>query len=206
MMSGMRKPSPISISSPRETTTSPPAGQFIQRQKDGRGVVVDGDAGAPRSRSRARRCARRACRAVRWRVVFQVRIAGRWMVWGPSGARPRLVCSTTPVALMTRRSDGRSSVRQRALDALRWTSLRCRCRRRRESRRAPSSTRRTSATTSASRDTAARIRARATSCTAGNSRSFSLHSRFDGTERTCHLSRRARTAILVDVRGVAQPG
>ena len=25
---------------------------------------------------------------------------------GPSGARPRLVCSTTPVALITRRSDG----------------------------------------------------------------------------------------------------
>src|ERR1035438_9186642 len=28
---------------------------------------------------------------------------------GPSGARPRLVCSTTPVALTTRRSEGRSS-------------------------------------------------------------------------------------------------
>ena len=39
---------------------------------------------------------------------------------GPSGARPRLVCSTTPVALMTRRSEGRSSAASarctRALD------------------------------------------------------------------------------------------
>ena len=68
MMSGMRKPSPISISSPRETTTSPPAGQFVERQKDGGGVVVDGDARArPAAAPAGRRYARRACRAGRRR-------------------------------------------------------------------------------------------------------------------------------------------
>ena len=43
MMSGMRNPSPISISSPRETTTSASGGQLVQGQKNGGGVVVDGD-------------------------------------------------------------------------------------------------------------------------------------------------------------------
>ena len=106
MMSGMRKPSPISISSPRETTTSWPRGQFVQRQIDGGGVVVDRDAGRAEQPLQQRAGVHVALAAQSGgEIVFEVRVS-RWRLSGPSGARPRLVCRTTPVALMTRRSEG----------------------------------------------------------------------------------------------------
>ena len=45
------------------------------------------------------------------------------MASGPSGARPRLVCRTTPVALMTRRKRRPFEVRERPLDACRDVGL-----------------------------------------------------------------------------------
>ena len=109
-MSGMRKPSPISISSPRETMASPPAGQFVQRQKDRGGVVVDRNSGRaeqPLEQSRDVDIALAAASRGASRIPGLSSL--RMGAMAPSGARPRLVCSTTPVALMTRRSEGRSS-------------------------------------------------------------------------------------------------
>ena len=77
MMSGMRKPSPISISSPRETMTSPSVRQFGERQEDGRGVVVDGDRGhAEESVEEAGGVGVALAAASGGEVVFQVGVAG----------------------------------------------------------------------------------------------------------------------------------
>ena len=94
-------------------------GQFVQRQKNRGGVVVDGDC---RARPAAARAApptwtSRLPRRPRGEIVFEIGVAGENGASGASGARPRLVCSTTPVALMTRRSDGAASAAQRARDA-----------------------------------------------------------------------------------------
>ena len=110
MMSGMRKPSPISISSPRETIDFAARRQFVQRQINGRGVVVDRDGRAPQQPLEEHARVHVALAApARAEIVFQVRIAADRLAAGPSGARPRLVCSTTPVALITRFNDGRAS-------------------------------------------------------------------------------------------------
>ena len=109
MISGMRKPSPISISSPRETMTSPPAASSFSARKIGRGVVVDGDAGrAGQPFQQMSRYGRRACRAGRPRGRIPDSNSRRAARSEASGARPRLVWRTTPVALITRRSEGTS--------------------------------------------------------------------------------------------------
>ena len=75
--------------------------QFVQRQKDGRGIVVDGDAGrAQQALQQARGVRRRACRAGRRPDRIRGWSSRRAASKRPSGARPRLVCSTTPVALI----------------------------------------------------------------------------------------------------------
>ncbi len=51
MMSGMRKPSPISISSPRETTASPPAASSCSARKTAAALLLTAMPGAPSSRS-----------------------------------------------------------------------------------------------------------------------------------------------------------
>src|SRR5271157_835113 len=92
------------------------------------------------------------------------------MAAGPrSGARPRLVCRTTPVALMARRSDGCSSARSDR--ATRSSTAGPPARFSAVSRRMASSTRRVSATTGArgKRDNPGAIRS-TTSCTDGRSR------------------------------------
>ena len=112
-MSGTRKPPPISTSSPREMITSRPVRQRRQHQQGRGGIVVDdhrglgagqrgdqrlGVHGARSARARGEvvlrdSCSRRRCRQIRARAA------------GDSGARPRLVCMTTPVALITGRSE-----------------------------------------------------------------------------------------------------
>ncbi len=109
MMSGIRNSPPISISSPRETSTCLPFASAARRKQQGGGAVVHdqrvlgaGDRGEHRlgpgrpscraGRSRGRPPDRRS-RAPRARLP-------RTAASG-SGARPRFVCSTTPVALIT---------------------------------------------------------------------------------------------------------
>ena len=108
MRSGRRKPSPISTISPRLTTTSPPAA---------RAVVASTRAAAPllttSASSASGHRSRRASTGPRPRpapppgreVELDVDRTGgdvqRLDGGAESGARPRLVCSTTPVALST---------------------------------------------------------------------------------------------------------
>ena len=111
----MRKPSPISISSPRETIDLAAGREFVEREKDRRGVVVDRDPGRA-DQSLEQRAGVNVAFAALARSRGRIRGSSSPAGWtsGPSGARPRLVCRTTPVALMTRRSDGRSKLGERA--------------------------------------------------------------------------------------------
>ena len=45
MISGMRKPSPISISSPRETITSPPRAKGREGEQHSGGAIIHDDSG-----------------------------------------------------------------------------------------------------------------------------------------------------------------
>ena len=182
-------------------------GQFVQREPDRRGVVVDGDGGrAQQSLEAAARRARRASRGgpPRGRTRGSSSPAGR--PTGPSGARPRLVCSTTPVALITRRSEGRAS---RASDAATRASMGAPLASppRRISARASSSARRISSTTTVrGKPSAAAPRRSSTTLTAGNSRNFPL----SATNSILPAGRCAclpgRGTVHYKSRGVAQPG
>ena len=113
--SGSRKPSPISTSSPRLTTISRPAASAVAASTQRGGAVVDHVHGAGVRHGRGQRGERAAARggpAARWPGRAPRRCARRRppapsTAAGDSGARPRLVCSTTPVALSTGRSAGR---------------------------------------------------------------------------------------------------
>ena len=116
----MRKPSPISISSPRLIGTSRPLGERREHQHHRGRVVVDGHAvlgarqlgagsgrggcGATRARRRRGRTRGSSSRSQRARRA-RSQPAG-------SGARPRFVCTMTPVAFSAgRRLGGRSRCR-----------------------------------------------------------------------------------------------
>ena len=119
MMSGMRKPSPISISSPRETMTSPPAASSFSARKTAAALLLTAMAGRAQQAFQQRRGVDVALAAAAGgEIVFEIGIAGDDGHAAPSGARPRLVCRTTPVALMTRRErrpfQGRQGARRRA--------------------------------------------------------------------------------------------
>ena len=112
MISGTRKPPPISTSSPRDTTTSRPRAERGERQQHRRGVVVHDQPrlGAARAREQ-RACVSVARPAPAGRQIeLQVRVRAadgvrrRPSASAPTGARPRLVCSSTPVAFTTGRS------------------------------------------------------------------------------------------------------
>ena len=114
MMSGMRKPSPISISSPRETMTSASFASVLRTRNTAAALLLTTMAdSAPTSSASRRAGVDVALAAFAARdIVFEIRVAGGGCVdlrdgGSESGARPRLVCRTTPVALMTRRRDGR---------------------------------------------------------------------------------------------------
>ena len=103
----MRNPSPISTSSPRETTTSRPSASAASASSTAAALLLTTSAAsAPVS---SRRCTgdvilpRAACAG--GEVVLEVRVAAaatsatRSSAASASGARPRFVCTTTPVAL-----------------------------------------------------------------------------------------------------------
>ena len=112
--SGMRKPSPISISSPRETSTSRPSASAASASRTQPRCCSR--RAQPRRPSAGRGAPRRdpgASRARRVEVVLEIRVAARDLddtrssAAAGSGARPRFVCTITPVALRTRRRVGR---------------------------------------------------------------------------------------------------
>ena len=110
MMSGMRKPSPISISSPRLTMASPPRASSFRVSSTAAALLFTAIPGLPASRSRRSGNVRVAlATASAGEIVFEIRIAFERRERRPMGARPRLVCRITPVALITRLSDGRAS-------------------------------------------------------------------------------------------------
>ena len=122
MMSGIRNEPPISISSPREISTSRPAASGVERQHQRAGGVVDDQrvlgAGQPRGAARGSdRCGCPGCRCRdRARGCCSRRrsaVTARMAAWA-SGARPRLVCRTTPVALSTGRRPGPAPLRRGA--------------------------------------------------------------------------------------------
>ena len=114
--SGIRKPPPISTSCPRETTIARPGpGQRRRREQHGAGAVVDDDRRLGAGQLAQQRpdvgvaaAARRRCRG-RARGCCSPSAARPPPRAPPpaSGARPRLVWTITPVALITRRSEGR---------------------------------------------------------------------------------------------------
>ena len=110
----MRKPSPISISSPRETSTSRPSASAASASSTAAALLLTTSAAsAPVSRAQDARdvVLPRAARAGA-QVVLEVRVAARRprrtrsSAASASGARPRFVWTMTPVALSTRRSRG----------------------------------------------------------------------------------------------------
>ena len=113
MISGTRKPPPISTSSPRDTTTVAAARERAEREQHRRRVVVDDDPGLGAARTREQRAgvvvprpalAGRPDRYSRFEYAPPTRAAVGRVASAPSGARPRLVCSSTPVAFTTGRS------------------------------------------------------------------------------------------------------
>ena len=111
MMSGTRKLPPISTSSPREMTASRPSAELLSASTSAAAQLFTTSASsAPVSSVRsAVQCAWRDPRAPVAMSYSSVekpcatsRMASR--ARSASGARPRLVCKITPVALMTRRS------------------------------------------------------------------------------------------------------
>ena len=110
--SGRRKPSPISTSSPAADHDLPAGGERGRGQHQRGGAVVDhvhGLGGGHRGGAARRARPGRAGPAGRWprssstSVVPGRRRDAPRRAAADSGARPRLVCSTTPVALSTGR-------------------------------------------------------------------------------------------------------
>ena len=115
-MSGMRNDPPISISSPRETITSPPSARVLRARKTAAALLF-----TTRERSApSNRVSKRSVCWSRWprspfarsysRLEYCPEISAMWRTASAaSGARPRLVCRMTPVALMTGRREGPAS-------------------------------------------------------------------------------------------------
>ena len=110
--SGIRKPSPISTSSPRASTISRPAASAVAASTSAAAPLLTtctASASGTAAASAAERAAPAPARAGRWpgrarRRWCRRRRAPRPAAATDSGARPRLVCSSTPVALSTGRS------------------------------------------------------------------------------------------------------
>ena len=110
MRSGSRKPSPISISSPRLTTISLPGASVIAVSRSAAALLLttctppavgtarERAASAPRPRRARRPVSRSNSTSVAPLAVTTASTAAR-----DRGARPRFVCTTTPVALITGR-------------------------------------------------------------------------------------------------------
>ena len=124
MISGMRNAPPISTSSPRDTTASPSRASAESASSSAPAALLTTSASAApvSSKRRPRHSAWREPRvpAARSYSRFEYSPAMRRsaaIAAGASGALPRLVCSTTPVALMTGSSDGAASRWARARTA-----------------------------------------------------------------------------------------
>ena len=109
--SGSRKPSPISTISPRLTTTSRPAASAVVASTSAAAPLLTtwtSPAAGTRAAQRGQRAAPAAGPLAGAEVELHVDVAGcacaiAAAAAADSGARPRLVCSTTPVALSTGR-------------------------------------------------------------------------------------------------------
>ncbi len=112
----MRKPPPISTSSPRLTTTAFPAACVARTSRTAAAPLLTTSASsAPADRASRRPTGeRRSLRRPDTRSISRLDARARRDT--ASGARPRLVCRSTPVALTTGRSSARStaSARRRA--------------------------------------------------------------------------------------------
>ena len=113
MISGMRNDPPISTSSPRDTTASPPRASALSARSSAPAALLTTSASAApvSSTSRSRQWACREPRVPRPKSYSSAAYPRATRVMeaiaaSASGARPRFVCSTTPVALITGASDG----------------------------------------------------------------------------------------------------
>ncbi len=120
MMSGRRNEPPISISSPRETIVSRPSASAFNASTNAPALLLTASAAsAPVSRfSQPETWSSRSPRrpvSMSYSSVVGSRIAAAAAAIAASGrgARPRLVWSTVPVRLKTRRCDGRGKPRER---------------------------------------------------------------------------------------------
>src|SRR5277367_6347042 len=141
--SGMRKEPPISTNSPRETMTSPFSASVLSARRTAAALLlttmVEIFGSATRAEAsastRASTCSSRSLRNRRSTCTSRVprspvsrsnsRLEYPAAIWrmcssaeSGSGARPRLVCRMTPVALMTVRSEYFSACRTRRATAL----------------------------------------------------------------------------------------
>src|SRR6185437_5541946 len=122
-ISGIRNPPPISTSSPRETTTSPPSASEFSARTVAAAQLFTTVAARPRTASapplsastrrinsstRESRRPRPPVSKSNSRLQYPRAVSSmRRIAASLSGARPRFVCKITPVALITRRSEGR---------------------------------------------------------------------------------------------------
>ena len=116
MISGSRNEPPISISSPRDTIVSLPSASAFSASTSAPALLLTASAAsAPVSRSSqpemwSSRSPRRPVSTSYSRVEgSRIAAAAAAIAASGNGARPRLVCSTVPVRLNTRRCDGRIS-------------------------------------------------------------------------------------------------
>ena len=114
MISGSRNEPPISISSPRDTIVSLPSASAFSASTSAPALLLTASAAsAPVSRSSqpeiwSSRSPRRPVSTSYSRVEgSRIAAAAAAIAASGNGARPRLVCSTVPVRLNTRRCDGR---------------------------------------------------------------------------------------------------
>ena len=118
--SGIRNPPPISTNSPRDTATSRPSARAARTSRTAEAQLLTTMA-ASAPQARASRAGARSCREPRVPVSrSNSRVAYRPSpTVVPHGARPRLVWSSTPVALITSVNRARrvSSTRSRARSA-----------------------------------------------------------------------------------------
>ena len=187
MISGMRKPSPISISSPRETTTSPPAASSFSARKMAAALLLTAMPGAPSSRSSRRAvCTSRLPRRPAARSYSRLEYPGR--VDGAQRRASQVGMQHHPGGVYHAPQRRPFERRQRPLDARFHGGSVVR---RPDFARISSSARRFPPHQRGGNRARAGKRRSSTSCTAGNSRSFSF---------------RHNSMVHWKRRGVAQPG